>query len=229
MATLTRVETPTLPLRQRKKEKTARLLLEAADRMFREKGYDKVTLEEICDAAEMSTRTFFRYFRSKRDLALFRQHRNSEMIRDGLDAEENRDEPLRWVREVYSAIAKELEDDDKAADWLHWVTDEQALVAGSLVIDLEIEAAIAKALARRAGDTDEALFSARLLATMIVGGIRAELLRWLKAKRSYSFADSCRAVVDHGAQAFPQWGYATPPSKGAPRRAAAKSPNTTRR
>jgi AcrR family transcriptional regulator len=59
-----------LPLRERKKLRTRRALAETALRLFTERGYDATTLDDLCDAVEVSKRTFFRNYRSKEDVAL---------------------------------------------------------------------------------------------------------------------------------------------------------------
>jgi AcrR family transcriptional regulator len=56
-------------LRQRKKQLTRRALLDAAERLFEQRGYDNVTVAEIADAANISVKTLFTYFASKEDLA----------------------------------------------------------------------------------------------------------------------------------------------------------------
>lgn len=63
-----------LPLRERKKQRIRRTLAETALRLFREHGYHETTLEQLVDAAEVSTRTFFRYYPSKEAVAMAAEH-----------------------------------------------------------------------------------------------------------------------------------------------------------
>jgi AcrR family transcriptional regulator len=55
-------------LRDRKRARTRRALLDAAAELFERKGYDETTIAEIAAAAEIGTRTFFSYFASKEEL-----------------------------------------------------------------------------------------------------------------------------------------------------------------
>ena len=57
-------------LRERKKLATRRALRRIAFQLAAERGFSNVTVEDIAEAAEVSTRTFFNYFPSK-EAALF--------------------------------------------------------------------------------------------------------------------------------------------------------------
>jgi Transcriptional regulator len=58
-------------LRERKKAKTRALIQTEALRLFREQGYEETTIEQIAEAAEVSSSTIFRYFPTKQDLVIY--------------------------------------------------------------------------------------------------------------------------------------------------------------
>ncbi len=54
--------------RAKRMNRTREALVEAALALFAEQGYNQTTVEQITDRADVSRRTFFRYFASKEDI-----------------------------------------------------------------------------------------------------------------------------------------------------------------
>ncbi|WP_037314396.1 TetR/AcrR family transcriptional regulator [Amycolatopsis orientalis] len=70
-------------LRERKKWRTRKALIETAYQLFERQGYDRTTTAEIAAAAEVSAATFFNHFATKEDLLLTDD--GEQILRAGLD------------------------------------------------------------------------------------------------------------------------------------------------
>ncbi|MGO8686632.1 MAG: TetR family transcriptional regulator [Candidatus Dormibacteria bacterium] len=100
-------------LRERKKAKTRAVIQQEAMRLFRERGYDGATVEDIAEAAEVSPSTFFRYFPTKEDVVLRDDY--DDLLIEAFLAQPPDLPPLRAFREALHGIvgfAAELSPDE---------------------------------------------------------------------------------------------------------------------
>jgi AcrR family transcriptional regulator len=86
-------------LRSRKKHKTLLAIQDAALELFAEQGFEKTTVEQIAERAEVSNATFFRYFKAK-----------SDVVFGGED-----DERVDWLPALKRAIVECPAEDDVTA------------------------------------------------------------------------------------------------------------------
>lgn len=85
-------------LKARKQQLVRDALSEAAMGLFRARGFEAVTVEEIANAAGLSRRTFFRYFASKEDVLVDRLERDGDRILAELGARPLAEPPLLAIR-----------------------------------------------------------------------------------------------------------------------------------
>ena len=71
-------------LRTRKRLATRRAISQAADRLFRERGFENVTVDEIAAAADVGRMTVFNHFARNEDMFFDRDQDGREMLRDSL-------------------------------------------------------------------------------------------------------------------------------------------------
>ncbi|WP_067802217.1 TetR family transcriptional regulator [Actinomadura formosensis] len=149
--------------RERKKQRTREALVDAAFTLFAEKGFDATTVEEIADTVDVSSRTFFRYFASKEEVALTFQEEQVRAVMTAL-ATRPADEPIMTaLRHTVVEIARACEAGELGFDprrfecMLAMMGDSPALMARSLEHAQRKQAMLTEIVARRMGldpDTD---------------------------------------------------------------------------
>jgi len=77
--------------------------------LFREKGYEGTTVEEIAQRAELTPRTFFRYFPDKREVLFWGTERFETRMVEGVLQEASPD-PLVRVMKTLGAVAADYFD-----------------------------------------------------------------------------------------------------------------------
>ncbi|MGC8626565.1 MAG: TetR/AcrR family transcriptional regulator [Acidimicrobiales bacterium] len=103
---------PDEPRRRRKKRQTRDALIDAALDLFEAKGYERTAVREITDSVDVAERTFFRYFASKEDLALFFVKEEMDRFVEALAARPASEPPLMAVRNAFRQSLEQLRSRD---------------------------------------------------------------------------------------------------------------------
>ena len=188
-------------LRERNKARARAEIADAALRLFCERGFGAVTVDEIVSAAGVSRRTFFRYFETKEDALLADYPELETRLSEAL-ASARQDDAMDAVRAGLHEMA----------DW--YVQRSDAVLARSQLIrdtsvnlaarNLEFltkwEPGVAAAIAARIG-ADEGDLVPRTSAAMIIGAFRAALTAWVRSSCGpdlHSLVDQTLDLTEHG-------------------------------
>jgi AcrR family transcriptional regulator len=158
-------------LRERKKQRTHAAISEAAIALFLEHGFNKVSVAQVAEAAEVSKRTLFAYFPAKEDLVVHRLADHETEIARVVRARPAGTAPLTAVREHFLKGLRErdpitgLNDRPEVRRLHRMILDAPSLVARMERFKTGAERALAEAL-RETAETPE--LTARLAAVQIV-------------------------------------------------------------
>ncbi|MFB0619505.1 TetR/AcrR family transcriptional regulator [Streptomyces sp. AGS-58] len=183
-------ESATAGLRERKKEETRHRLLEGAARLFRERGFEATTVADIAACANVSARTFFRYFESKEALLLPDSVEIFAYVEDALARRPVREAPLDAVCNALLEAAEPF-----AASTLtalsHPVQGIENVVTARLVQAFsDFEERLTVLVERRLPpDTPDADLTAAVIACAALSAVRA-VLRTRRARRAAGLTDT---------------------------------------
>ena len=172
-------------LRERKKDQTREALAQAAFALFQDKGYEATTVAEIARAANVSRRTFFRYYATKDALLFVEDSENLEHFRVLLGAAESGDDDLAHIRRACLALAEGyMRDRDQILARARIIESSPVLGKQERQQDLSWERAIAESLLSTGGlNSNPSLRErrARMLAGAVFGAVRATMAAWQEA------------------------------------------------
>jgi AcrR family transcriptional regulator len=178
--------------RERKKQLTREALTEAAFELFAEKGFEATTVEEIADAVDVSSRTFFRYFASKEDVALTFQEEQLEAVLVALVARPPDEPVVTALRRSVVDIAKACEEGELGFDPSRFqciqsmIASSPALMARSLEHSQKKQAALTRVIAERMGADPVVDLRPHVVAAMGVCCFRAVADMWDNSSHPYS-------------------------------------------
>ena len=210
---------PVEGLRERHRKRTAAELEEAALALFCERGFDAVTIDDIAAAADVSRRTFFRYYASKEDVILSDHPKRLDELEAALARRPTDEPPLAALRHAILSLAGTMEEQrEHMLRRFRLVTTTPSLEARSLCLQRNWETAVTAMLAARMGVDPAKDLRPGVVAATTMSAMRVATINWLAGGGERDLAAILAAaldLLDGGLQAA-----ATPPP---PRRRAASS------
>jgi len=190
--------------RDRKKHATRQALRNAALELVAERGYAHVTVEDIAEAADVSTRTFFNYFPSKESAVIGADPERVEDVRASLLARPLGESPLEALRSVTveyaAAIDEEFDDLGEGREaWFRRfsiVREDPDLLGAYVGHITAVERSLVGALAERLGkDLAHDPYPALVTATVFAAA-RVAALYWTANGGVDSLARLTGAAID---------------------------------
>lgn len=127
-------------------------LAQVAFELFRRKGFDKVTVDDLAAAAGVSRSTFLRYFGTKEDAVLGAFDGHDRRVADALRARPADEGEWRALRRALDVVIERYhEDPADSLETTRLVRDTPALCARHLEKQYTWRPALSQALAERAG------------------------------------------------------------------------------
>jgi AcrR family transcriptional regulator len=167
--------------RSRKRQATRQGISDAATRLFIERGFDEVTVDEIAAAADVGRMTVFNHFPRKEDMFFDRDEEGREMLRQALRQRDPSTAPIEALRLLAHRLIAErspiMEFSARSQSFIATIERSETLKARARAIRDELAQVMTVALSECAGrepdDPDARLAAALLLATWTVAFIEA--------------------------------------------------------
>ncbi|HET6875053.1 MAG TPA: TetR family transcriptional regulator [Acidimicrobiales bacterium] len=189
-------------LRERNKARARAEIASAALRLFGERGFSGVTVDEIVSAAGVSRRTFFRYFETKEDALLADYPELNLRLTEGLSSDHP--DPMGAVRAGLHRLADwYVERSEAVLERSRVIRDGMHLAARNLEFLSQWERAIATTIADQLG-ADPASLVPRTAGAAVVGAFKAALTQWVRSSCTedlHSLTDRALDLVLRGLQA----------------------------
>ncbi len=178
----------------------------AATRLFWERGFDQVTVDEIAAAADVGRMTVFNHFPRKEDMFFDRDEEGREVLRDALRRRDPRVAPIEALRLLaHRLVAQQspyVNFSAESQSFLRTIEGSETLKARARAIRDEIAQVVAVALSASVGRAP-ADPAARLAAALLLASWTVALLEAHRTFQEGSDAKQAQALflafVDKGA------------------------------
>jgi AcrR family transcriptional regulator len=154
---------------------------DAAMRLFMERGFDQVTVDEIAAAADVGRKTVFNHFPRKEDLFFDRDDEVREILREAVRGRDTGVDPVEAYRLLAHRLVRErspyVEFPSESLTFMEIIKGSETLKARARALQDELSQLVTETLAESAGrsptDPDAYLAARLLLATFTTARIYA--------------------------------------------------------
>lgn len=199
------VVTSGLGLRERKKLATRQALHEAALHLAMADGFDRLTVEAIADAANVSRRTFSNYFANKEEALLYgdqaRVWRVLETTRARPRSETAWTALTGAAREMFAELP-----DSHDRDWVAratFIRSEPTLLQQQMATYSSFERELAEEVEARLPARERTSTKARLIAGCFLTTLRVATTVWLDQPQGASLAELAEQALAEASAHFP--------------------------
>jgi len=167
-------------LRERKKLKTRDAIIFTAMKMFLEKGFDKVRIEDIAEAIDISPRTFFRYFPNKEKVVFFHHESYVDKLKKAIHSKSKQNlNTYEAVKHGCLELARVYsKSKDEHIKQLKVVQSSPSLVGFANILDTDYEDVIRQKLLEGTDGTPDKERTARIMTHIVMGLIRGVFEEW---------------------------------------------------
>jgi AcrR family transcriptional regulator len=181
--------------RERKKLATRQALQDVALRLVAERGLDQVTVEDISEAADVATRTFFNYFSSKEEALLGNLPEKVAAVQRMVVDRPASETPLEAVCQVLRTMTLQLaERRDERLLRQQVIERHPGLLARQLGMYASFERALSAAVAERIGAGQADALYCRVVAAVAVAAARSAVSSWMADQGRRPLADMVDAA-----------------------------------
>ena len=180
-------------LRERKRRETLQRIAEVGLKLFLANGYEATTLDEIAEAAGISRRTFFYYFKSKDEILLAHLGSYADALKASVLENASAAMPLDIARDAMLKLAARIQSSQMLAV-ARLIRENEALRDRRLARHLQLEQALHEALCAL-WPGEERRDRLRLVAMVSIGAMRLAGDAWFQE-------DGKRPLVEYIRDAF---------------------------
>ncbi len=191
--------------RSRKRLATREGISNVATRLFAERGFDHVTVDEIATAADVGRKTVFNYFPRKEDMFFDRDDEGREVLREALRQRDAKVAPIETLRLLAHRLVAEqspyVDFSAQSEGFIRTVEASETLKARARAIRDELAQVVTVALSECAG-RDSSDPAAHLAANLLLATWTVAFLQAHRAFRQRQDAEEANAaflaVIDQG-------------------------------